>query len=238
MDNMYNTMRPRRRRPFIGCLVSLLIIGGILSFFIYKFEFGGVITMHDHPTVVVDECTGYVHVTVGTSSNQVRMQGLAGGFTSYSYNQNRNQVIIYGCNLSLQVPPTTDLILNADHIEVFGVSGKMTISANGGSIVLMHSTLQGASAIDNNGGPIIFNGALDTHSNPTISDNGGSIDMTLARSVSFHLDATGIIGGITANFPIKQSANATGDIHADIGTQPSTTLTLKSNDTSIVLESI
>ncbi len=183
---MYNTAfqaRRRRRNPLPGIIFLLILLGGI-GFFVYKLQTGNVITVDSGATLFIDQCTGYVHVHASTSTNQVVLQGLGGIFVFSSRAQDSDTIIINGCDLDMTVPASINLKINADEIDVFGVSGQMTLSTNGGSIVLAQDTLKGASVLDNNGGPIIFQGSIDSASNPKFSSNGGSIDLEMQRFTS------------------------------------------------------
>ena len=77
----------------------------------------------------------------------------------------------------------------------------MKLTSNGGIIVLEQDTLKGTSVVDNNGGPMIFQGSLDSTANATFSSNGGSIDISLPGDAAFHLKTPGNLDTITTNFP-------------------------------------
>src|SRR5579859_5807329 len=161
---MYNDApQPRRRggrNPLPGIIFLLIIIGGI-GFFAYKLQTGNVITVDSGATLFIDQCTaGFVHIHASGSPNQVVIQGPGGLFVFSSHAQSSDTIIINGCNLDMTVPANINLNINADEIDVFGVSGQMKLTTNGGSINLVQDTLQGTSVLDNNGGPILFQGSL------------------------------------------------------------------------------
>jgi hypothetical protein len=233
---MYNTAfqaRRRRRNPLPGIIFLLILLGGI-GFFVYKLQTGNVITVDSGATLFIDQCTGYVHVHASTSTNQVVLHGLGGIFVFSSHAQDSNTIIINGCDLDMTVPASINLKINADEIDVFGVSGQMTLSTNGGSIVLAQDTLKGASVLDNNGGPIIFQGSIDSAANPKFSSNGGSIDISLPGDAAFHLKTTGILDTLTTNFP-GVAVKDTGLPQADVGSSPQATLTLEVNGSAVIL---
>jgi len=233
---MYNTAfqaRRRRRNPLPGIIFLLILLGGI-GFFVYKLQTGNVITVDSGATLFIDQCTGYVHVHASTSTNQVVLQGLGGIFVFSSRAQDSDTIIINGCDLDMTVPASINLKINADEIDVFGVSGQMTLSTNGGSIVLAQDTLKGASVLDNNGGPIIFQGSIDSASNPKFSSNGGSIDISLPGDAAFHLKTTGILDTLTTNVPGITTGD-TGLPQANVGNSPQATLTLEVNGSSVIL---
>lgn len=246
---------PRSRRgcvPLLSILILLVAFGGA-GYLVYSLvrqqtakDSGGysvassaTIAMQEHPTVVIEQCTGYVHVH-GTSAltNKVKLDGSS--IPEYTQSSSRNQVILQGCDLTLTVPVQTDLIITADQIDIFGVQGHMKLSANGGTITVLQSTLNGDSSIDNNGGPIRFSGALGPNSTPKLSTNGGMMSLSLAHDAIFHLKVTGIMNTITTTFPtVKAPAEpGGGDLDVDIGASPTTVLTLQVNDSPIVLTAI
>jgi hypothetical protein len=233
---MYNTAfqaRRRRRNPLPGIIILLIILGGI-GFFVYKLQTGNVIAVDAGATLYIDECTGYVHVHASPSTNQVVLQGLGGVFVPSSHAQDSDTIIINGCDLDMTVPASINLKINADEIDVFGVSGQMNLTTNGGSIVLVQDTLKGTSVLDNNGGPTIFQGSLDSAANSTFSSNGGSLDISLPNDASFHLKASGDVDTLTTNFPgITVSGNSVSN--ANIGISPQATLTLDVNASSVIL---
>jgi hypothetical protein len=232
---MYNTafQARRRRNPLPGIIFLLIILGGI-GFFVYKLQTGNVITVDSGATLFIDQCSGYVHVHASTSTNQVVLQGLGGIFVFSSHAQSSDTIIINGCNLDMTVPANINLNINADEIDVFGVSGQMKLTTNGGSINLVQDTLQGTSVLDNNGGPILFQGSIGSTANPTFSSNGGSVDISLPADASFQLKTTGILGTFTTNYP-GIVVGDTGLPQATIGNASQATLTLQINDTSVIL---
>ena len=128
-----------------------------------------------------------MHIHANTTSNQVVIQGLNSIFAPASHAQDSDTLIINGCDLDITVPASINLKIDADEIDVFGVSGVMNLTTNGGIIVLEQDTLKGTSVVDDNGGPMIFQGALDSTANATFSSNGGSIDISLPSDAAFHL---------------------------------------------------
>ena len=233
---MYNTaFQPRRRRrnPLPGIIFLLLILGGI-GFFFYKWQTGNVIAVDSGATLFIDECTGYVHVHASASTNQVVLQGLGGIFVFSSHAQDSDTIIINGCNLDMTVPASINLKFTADEIDVFGVSGQMNLTTNGGSIVLAQDTLKGTSVLDNNGGPTIFQGSLDNAANSTFSSNGGSVDISLPNDASFHLKIKGNVDTLTTNFPGIAAANNSNP-EINVGISPQATLTLDVNGSSAIL---
>jgi hypothetical protein len=138
----------------------------------------------------------------------------------------------------ITVPPTTDLQLttNAGSITVSGVSGKMSLISNAGTIGATQASLTGSSTFRTNAGSITFNGAIGTTGTYDFETNAGSIDMTLPGTASFHLNATTDVGSITTSFPVTVNRSGAGaTANGDVGTAPQATVTLKTNAGSISL---
>lgn len=231
---MYYAGNQRRGR---GCvlvpLLVVLVIAGGLGFLVYRSQAGGSITVGPHPSIIGKECSGTITVRAGSQNNVVVLSGI---FPLYRQDTGNNLIVLDNscADMTLIVPPQTDLTLDADNISVFGVSGQMDLTTNGGLITLVQSTLEGQSTLDNNGGAIRMSGTFDARSTPKISSNGGSIDLTLPANASFHLDVTGIIESITTDFPGIQQAGDTG-LHVNVGSGQGARLTLDGNGTQIVM---
>src|SRR3989440_8101029 len=223
----------RRRNPLPRIIFLLIILGGI-GFFAYKWQTGNVITVDAGTTLFIDQCTGFVHVHASSSTNQVVIQGLGGIFVTSSHAQDSDTIIINGCDLDMTVPASINLKINADEIDVFGVSGQMNLSTNGGSIVLMQDTLKGKSVVDNNGGPTIFQGSIDSAANSTFSSNGGSLDISLPNDASFRLKIAGIVDTLTTNLPGLTVTDTNGP-GVNVGASSQAMLTLDVNGSSVIL---
>jgi hypothetical protein len=233
MNNTAFQPRKRRRNPLPGVIFLLIVLGGV-GFFAYKWQTGNVITVDSGTTLFIDQCTGFVHVHASTSTNQVVIEGLGGIFVPSSHAQDSDTMIIYGCNLDMTVPASINLKIDADEIDVFGVSGQMNLTTNGGSIVLVQDTLKGPSVLDNNGGPILFQGSLASATNSKFSSNGGSVDISLQNDASFHLKISGIVDTLTTNFP-GIAATKVSIPETNVGISPQATLTLDVNGSAIIL---
>lgn len=234
----YTGIRQGRRRSLGGCIsglvVLLLIISG-LGFVLTRAHNGVTLTVGAHPTIIADDCHGPVLIQAG-AANQVTLGAI---FPQYQQDASTNTLEITECaNMTITVPPTANIQVNAtDTITVLGVSGTLNLSTNGSRITLEQVTLEGQSKISDNGGAIVINGNVAPGSTPTISNNSGSIDITLPANSSFHLTLTGNPGPIASSFPgVQNPASAAGDMQVDIGGNPaSIKLTLDLNDTAVVL---
>lgn len=229
----------RNRRNVGGCLtgvVVLLLVAGGLGFFITRAHNGITIPVGAHPTLIGDNCDGAISIQAGPA-NQITFASI---FPQYTQDNATNTVELTRCDagMAITVPPETNIQMDVnDEITVIGVSGTMKLGTNGNRLTLEGVTLEGASKLDVNGAEIIFAGSLAAGSTPNISDNGGSIDMTLPANASFHLAMTGIPGPIVSNVPgLQNLTSEASDAQANVGNNPSATrLTLSLNDTAVVL---
>jgi len=141
-------------------------------------------------------------------------------------------------DFTITVPNTTDLQIhtNAGSININGVSGKMSLVSNAGTIRATQSSLTGSSMFKTNAGSINFNGSMGSTGTYDFETNAGSIDLTLTGNPSFHLNATTDAGSINTSFPVNVNRNtADATANGDVGTSPQATLTLKTNAGSITL---
>lgn len=229
--------RPLRRVG--GCisgLVVLLLLAGVLGFFISRAHNGVSVSVGPHPTIIGDHCTGNVTIQAGPAS-RVTFMGI---FPQYTQDSASDTIELTQCDgdITVIVPPEADLHMDvSDAITVLGVSGTMQLGTNGSRITLIGVTLEGKSKVDDNGGAVIFNGTIAQGSAPTISCNSGSMDLTLPASSSFSLKITGILGPLVSNFPgVQAPADSTSDVQLAVGSNPSAArLTLEVNDTDIIL---
>ncbi|HEU5229426.1 MAG TPA: hypothetical protein VFU49_16530 [Ktedonobacteraceae bacterium] len=226
-------LRPGRRSP-LGSLFFLLVLIAGLSFFIYKYQTGTTISTKSHPTLVIPTCTGSAHIQAAKAVDQITIAGWP--FPPYQLDQASNTVTVSDCNRTIIVPAQTDLKIDADTIDVIGVSGQMQLSTNGGTITLTQVTLLGQSNLQSNGGPLRFSGSIAPQASCTFDVNGGSIDLALPTDAIFHIDITGIISSITSDFPGLSPQN--NEVHADIGLSPSAKLKIDVNDSPIILKKI
>jgi DUF4097 and DUF4098 domain-containing protein YvlB len=141
-------------------------------------------------------------------------------------------------DFTITVPSTTDLQINtnAGSITVNGVSGKMSLMSNAGTIGATQASLTGSSTFKTNAGSINFTGSIGSTGTYDFETNAGSIDMTLPGSASFHVNASTDAGSINTSFPVTVNHSTVGaTANGDVGTSPQATLTLKTNAGSINL---
>lgn len=224
-------LRQGQRNP-LGCLIFMVVLIVGLAFFIYTYQTGTRVATKPHPTLVITSCTGSIHIQAGKAADQIIIEGFP--FPPYQLDQTSNTVTLGDCDRTIIVPAQTDLKIDADTIDVIGVSGQMQLETNGGTITLTQATLQGQSSLQNNGGAVRFSGTVAPQASCTFDVNGGSIDIALPANATFHIDVTGILSSITSDFPNLLIQN--DGIHADIGTAPNAHLKMDVNDSPIILK--
>ena len=141
-------------------------------------------------------------------------------------------------DFTITVPPATDLQINtnAGSITVNGISGKMSLTSNAGTIGATQASLTGSSIFKTNAGSLNFTGSIASTGTYDFETNAGSIDMTLLGSANFHLNASTDAGSINTSFPVTVNHSTPGaTANGDVGTAPQATLTLKTNAGSINL---
>ena len=141
-------------------------------------------------------------------------------------------------DFTITVPSTTDLQIttNAGSITVNGISGKMSLTSNAGTIGATQSSLTGSSIFKTNAGSINFTGTIGTTGTYDFETNAGSIDMTLSGSATFLLNASTDAGSINTSFPVTVNRSTAGaTANGEVGNSPQATLTLKTNAGSITL---
>jgi putative adhesin len=269
---------PRRRRgPWFGCLIALIIIlflcagltalGTILGF---GFGVGGAFrnsvtepirtfSVSASPALILSSDAGSITINRGDTQSigiqATKFAGFGGNINDVqvNYTQSGSTVNVTvsrsgqfnffnstSVDFTITVPPTTDLQIttNAGSIHVSGISGKMSLKTNAGTIGATQASLTGSSTLSTNAGSINFDGSIGTTGTYDFETNAGSIDMTLHGAASFHVNAMTDVGSINTNFPVPVNRSATGaTANGDVGTAPQATLTLKTNAGSITLNS-
>ncbi|HXX79570.1 MAG TPA: DUF4097 family beta strand repeat-containing protein [Ktedonobacteraceae bacterium] len=216
-----------------------------------------------NPIVVINNDIGSIHVQSGGTVSDVMIQatrhaGFGGNVNDVqvAYAQNSaantitvnvdrtsNATIINSASVDFQVTvpsnATLELKTNTGGLDVTGVSGRMTVRSNTGSVEVRDGTLSSGSLLSTNTGSITFNGSIGQTGPYQFTTNTGSINVTLPSGSSFHLDASTDTGSITSDFPgvYVQHQNFTGAVsHSDVGSSPQATVTMTTNTGSINLQ--
>jgi Putative adhesin len=209
------------------------------------------------PTLILTSNAGSVNVNRGSANSivvQAKKYASFGGNLNnvqINYSQNGNTVNVTAnssgtfnffnatsVDFTITVPSATDLQIttNAGSITVNGVTGKMSLMSNAGTIGATQASLTGSSTFRTNAGSINFTGTIGSTGTYDFETNAGSIDMTLPGSASFHVNASTDAGSINTSFPVTVNHSSVGaTVNGDVGTSPQATLTLKTNAGSINL---
>jgi hypothetical protein len=210
------------------------------------------------PALLLTSNAGSVTVNRGSADNRIIVQAkkyasFGGNLNNVqiNYNQSGNTITVAtnssgtfnffnstSVDFTITVPSTTDLQINtnAGSINANGISGKMSLVSNAGSIGATQASLTGDSTFRTNAGSINFNGSISSTGTYDFETNAGSIDMTLTGNPSFHLNAKTDVGSINTSFPVTVNRNTPGaTANGDVGTSPQATVTLKTNAGSITL---
>jgi hypothetical protein len=211
----------------------------------------------ESPILMLTSNAGTVTVNRGSTNSivvQAKKYASFGGNLNnvqINYSQNGSTVIVSAnssgtfnffngtsVDFTITVPSTTDLQINtnAGSITVNGISGKMSLISNAGSVGATQASLTGSSTLKTNAGSINFSGSIGSTGTYDFETNAGSIDMTLSGSANFHLNASTDAGSINTNFQVPVSRSAAGaTASGDVGSSYQAILTLKTNAGSITL---
>jgi hypothetical protein len=229
----------------VGLIV--LVIVGVGGYFAYPklapLVLGETFTMQSQPTLVVDHYAfGTLQIVANTGGNDIKVNKVSLN-SHYTQDKSANSLTIDMSNnidlasIIITVPAHTNLKLSAPTVMVYGVTGQMQI-VDSRNTTILQSTLTGQSSLS---GSLIFQGSIDPQATCKISENSGSVDMTLPKDEAFHVDIVGIMGPISSNYPtIEAHANASmmDAVHADVGKGQRATLSLQVNDTVLVFEGV
>lgn len=276
----YRGQRRRYRgRGCLGCLIPLFVIAVVLALISFAWDLTinwgpTIIKVGAHPTLVIENVNNphsQIHIHAAGSKGQIVIQpnrplNLPFGLSESYQISNDQQTVVYDLGIDVSgifdiaVPAQTNLKVDANNaaLLVEGITGRMTLVNNSGSLTVKNCNIVGPSLIqgnsgeiqtlqdhlngsvifDNNSAGITFQGALDPLGNYHFTGNGGSITLTLPQNTAANIDASTLnSGSITSNFPgVKaQSSNNGFVLHANIGATPRAQLTLYNNGGSITV---
>jgi len=214
-------------------------------------------TVTGTPTLVINDDSGAINVQTSNSSTSVTVQATNNerffnnpNDAQLNASQNGNTINASvpdngqgSADITVTVPQDSNLQLttaNGD-IQVNGISGQMTLTANDGNVQMTNDALTGQSNITTTGGDINFAGTIDKSGMYQFQSGSGSINVILPGAPAFHLDASTNSGSIAASdFPSvhmqsnnsRSGAKANGNIG---GNSPGATVTLNSDTGNINL---
>jgi Putative adhesin len=166
-------------------------------------------------------------------------------------------------SFEVTVPQGTNVQLRTDSgdVDIEGVNGQMTLTTNSGDIVASNDTVNGRSTITTNSGDITarqtalsdqatmgtnsgdidFDGTIGTSGTYQFQTDSGSVNLTLAPTSAFHIDASTNSGSI-GDFPgvvVQKNdqgsgAKASGDVGGSSqGPSAKVTITTGSGDINL-----
>jgi len=215
-----------------------------------------------NPTLILNNDIGTIQVRTGGSGNEVSIQatrhsGLWSNINdihvNYAQDTGSNTVTVNvnrpanmsffnssSVDFAITVPGTAVLQLktNTGNIDVNGVSGRMELTSNTGSVQASGGTLSGNSSLITNTGSITFNGSIGESGTYQFQTNTGSVNVTLPGGSVFHVDASTDTGSINTTFPgvtVQQHQFVGADVHSDVGNAPQATISLRTNTGTINL---
>jgi DUF4097 and DUF4098 domain-containing protein YvlB len=214
------------------------------------------------PTLIVTNNEGFIHVHAGAGNAMaVTITKVGDSFGAspddfkVDYTQHGDIVTIQVKNDSIHlfdfsntsqadidvtVPTKSDLQLETDSgdITANGISGKVVLTSNSGSLQATEDSLEGGSRLTTDSGSITMQGSIGATGNYLFQTDSGTIDVTLPASTSFHAKLASNSGGITNEFPIANahsSGNDSRTIIGDVGISPQADLTILSDSGSLHL---
>ncbi len=214
------------------------------------------------PTLIVTNDNGFVHVHAGAGNTiavTTRKVGDSFGASpddfKVHYTQHGNTITIQVNNdgiylfdfsnssqadLDVTVPARSDLQLETDSgdISVSGISGKMTLTCNSGSLQATEDSLKSGSRLTTESGSITMRGSIGATGSYKFQSNSGPIDVSLPANTSFHARLVSNSGSITNEFPIANAHQSGIDgqtIIGDAGISPQATLTIQSDSGTLHL---
>ncbi len=247
-------------------LFSLLAAAGGFVFYRFGVTaFGpGVTENHTYqvttsPTLIINDPVGTVHVHSSNGSAvsiqaTKRTAGFGGNPNNihviYDDNTKTNTITVTVDNgprflgvplvdFNITVPDAANLNLKSDtgSIDVTGVTGRMSLQSNTGSITAEQDNLTASSQLTTDTGSVTFNGTLAQNNSYVFSTNTGSVHVTLPADSTFHVDAKTDTGSFHSDFSgLNPDKNGAGnEVHGDVGNSPNTNITLTTDTGSIDL---
>ncbi len=201
-----------------------------------------------HPTIVINNPNGSIHVHSGGQADtlSVQVSNPDAGVPAIQRDSNGSFIISIansdssaGTDIEVTVANEADLALQTDagSIDVYGVDGQMQLTSGDGSITLTQVALARDSMVKTDTGSITFEGTLNPQGTSQFETGTGTIDVALPGAASYHLHVNNKGGTFNSDPPISLSSSNSNNIDAtaDVGKSPSATLTLTTDTGSIDL---
>jgi hypothetical protein len=219
-------------------------------------------TVGAHPTIIINNDVGTIHVRAGGTGSDVTIQvtkhsalGTNVNGTDVRYNQNSTSNTITvdvvrlttvnlftssSVDIDAAVPSAANLQLQANTggIDVTGISGQMSLRSNTGTIAATQGVLAAGSQLSTNTGTVTFDGAIGPQGSYMFLTNTGTVNVTLPGTSAFHVDASSDTGSVWTDFPglvVQHPSMTSSGMHGDVGSTPQATVTLRTNTGSVSL---
>jgi hypothetical protein len=242
-------MQRKPNRPLLVVLIPLLVIlliAGIIGFFVYRAINGDSYSFAVRPLIALEGCSN-VRVTGSNSGNTVHVKLEHGRDYERAVEGDTLYLKGLGCfDVSLQVPAHADLLIKASSlIEVSGVSGQ--IQLEGGQIILHKSTFESKSSLKSSSEVIYFRGTIADQAELSIIGSSNILDIELPEDAAFYLDITGSPKTFNSSFselqqvmngPEASDFRQQGEVHLQVGGDPRARLIINASGTSILLTGV
>lgn len=219
-------------------------------------------TVGAHPTIVINNDVGTIHVRAGGAGSDVTIQvtrhtalGTHANDTDVRYTQNStnntisvdvvrlttiNLITSPSVDIDATVPSSADLQLktNTGSIDVTGISGQTSLRSDTGSLAATQAVLAADSQLSTNTGTVNFDGAIGSQGSYQFLTNTGSVNVTLPGTAAFHVDGSTNTGSVSTDFPglvVQHPSMTSSEMHGDVGSTPQATVTLRTNTGSVSL---
>lgn len=245
-------------------VILVVLVGGALGLLFSGVGSNTVTETHTYsvtgtPTLMINDDVGTINVHTGSGNSVIvratkHTNNILGkpGDAQVSYQQSSSTITINATvhsgisffsgervDLDITAPSSDVLQLKTDTgtIDVTGISGRMSLMTDTGTITANQDMLSGSSILHTDTGSVTFNGSIDTSSGSYLfQTNTGSVDVTLLSDSSFHLNASSSTGSINSDFPVNvQHSGAGSTANGDVGSSPQATVTLHTDTGSISL---
>jgi len=219
-------------------------------------------TVGAHPAIVITNDIGTIHVRAGGAGSDVNIQvtkhtalltDVNDTDVRYTQNSTNNTITVDVVRLTTvnlftspsvaidaTVPSAADLHLktNTGGIDVTGISGQLSLRSETGSLAATQGVLAAGSQLSTNTGTVTFDGAIGPQGSYQFLTNTGSVNVTLPGTPAFHVDASTNTGSVWTDFPglmVQHPSLTSSEMHADVGSTPQATVTLRTNTGSVSL---
>lgn len=179
-------------------------------------SFAKPIPINGTPTVIINDSTGDVLITVGNVGEVVvgNPSFIGNSYASMHIGQNGNTITIdtsadRAANLSVVVPSNANVVVHdqSGSVAIKGVSGQMQVTTVDGSINIGDGTLSGTSTLQTDTGSVNFQGSLDPQGTYDFESSTGDVNLALPADATFHLNASAGAGVNNAFSSSASSAN-------------------------------